>query len=203
MMEQNTTTTMPVMDNSNQKSGNGLKIATTVAFIVAICGIGFGAYGMIQNTQKDEEISKKDAQITNLESQIKDNGDINNAIETTIDETITDGPKTKTCVGEYSGTAAIGSNAQTGEYINGTLTIKLTANGTYELLKEGMNGDSGDYAIIDNALLLKTAPHICNPESMDCSAKYSQFLTIDENCSEITSGYGSYFFEPNFTLLKQ
>ena len=43
-MEQNADTGTPVtptMDDK-QKSGNGLKIATTIACVIAVCGIGFG-----------------------------------------------------------------------------------------------------------------------------------------------------------------
>ena len=64
-MEQNTETgapIVPVVDNK-QKSGNGLKIATAIACIVAVCGIGFGVYGMMQ-------VSDKDSQISNLKTQI-------------------------------------------------------------------------------------------------------------------------------------
>ncbi|MBR3132105.1 hypothetical protein IKG33_01705 [Candidatus Saccharibacteria bacterium] len=67
-MEQNATAAMPVMDGGNQKSGNGLKIATVIASFVAVCGIGFGIYGMVQSSQKDSQIS-------DLETQIKDLGE--------------------------------------------------------------------------------------------------------------------------------
>ena len=46
-MEQNTTATVPVMDRDKQSSGNGWKIATAIASVVAVCGIGFGVYGMM------------------------------------------------------------------------------------------------------------------------------------------------------------
>lgn len=44
----------PVVENK-QKSGNGLKIATAIACIVAVCGIGFGVYGMMRSSQKDSQ----------------------------------------------------------------------------------------------------------------------------------------------------
>ena len=58
-MEQNADTGVPVapMAENKQKSGNGLKIATVIACIVAVCGIGFGAYGMMNicdNSQPSE-----------------------------------------------------------------------------------------------------------------------------------------------------
>ena len=69
-MEQNTNTGVPVTPvvNNKQKSGNGLKIATAIACIVAICGIGFGVYGMIQSAQKDNQIS-------DLKNQNNDSGE--------------------------------------------------------------------------------------------------------------------------------
>ncbi|MBQ3473986.1 hypothetical protein IJH24_00950 [Candidatus Saccharibacteria bacterium] len=89
-MEQNTNTgepMTPVVDNK-QKNGNGLKIATAIACVVAVCGIGFGAYGMIQSTQKDSQIS-------DLKVQIKDSEEATTTIkipdeaETTIENEAT------------------------------------------------------------------------------------------------------------------
>lgn len=78
-MEQNTdigTPVTPTMDDK-QKSGNGLKIATVIACVVAACGIGFGVYGMMQSFQKDNQISDlqveindKSAKIDELEAEI-------------------------------------------------------------------------------------------------------------------------------------
>ena len=59
----------PVVENK-QKGGNGLKIATAIACIAAVCGIGFGVYGMIQSTQKDSQISDLKNQIESLNGKI-------------------------------------------------------------------------------------------------------------------------------------
>ena len=59
----------PTVDNK-QKGGNGLKIATAIACVVAVCGIGFGAYGMIQSFQKDNQISNLNTQIKDLKESI-------------------------------------------------------------------------------------------------------------------------------------
>lgn len=65
-MEQNAETGVPMTPvvDSKQKSGNGLKIATVIACIAAICGIGFGVYGMVQSSQKDNQISDLKVQIS-------------------------------------------------------------------------------------------------------------------------------------------
>ena len=61
-MEQNADTGVPVvpMAENKQKSGNGLKIATVIACVAAVCGIGFGIYGMFFHETKtsDDDSSK-------------------------------------------------------------------------------------------------------------------------------------------------
>ncbi len=85
-MEQNTEAGVPMTPvvNSKQKSGNGLKIATVVACIMAVCGIGFGAYGMMQSSQKDSQIS-------DLKVQIKDSNDKITTLEANLDEGVNGG----------------------------------------------------------------------------------------------------------------
>ena len=61
----------PVVD-SKQKSGNGLKIVTAIACVVAVCGIGFGVYGMMQSSGKDGQISDLKAQSSDKDGQISD-----------------------------------------------------------------------------------------------------------------------------------
>ena len=70
-MEQNVDTGVPVapMVENKQKSGNGLKIATAIACIVAVCGIGFGVYGMMNicdNSQPSE--ATKESEISSDKS---------------------------------------------------------------------------------------------------------------------------------------
>ena len=84
-MEQSETATMPVMDNGKQKSGKGLKIATTIASVVAICGIGFGVYGMMQSFQKDSQISDLKVQIK------KDDGTVTTIKTPEVETTANDG----------------------------------------------------------------------------------------------------------------
>ena len=84
-MEENidaSTPIVPAVDNK-QKSGNGLKIAVAIACVVAICGVGFGVYGMMQSAQKDSQIS-------DLKVQIKEADGTITTIETPEIETTTD-----------------------------------------------------------------------------------------------------------------
>ena len=74
-MEQDVTATMPVMDSGVQNNGKGWKIATVIASVVAVCGIGFGIYGIVQGSQKD-------SQIANLKVQIEQKDEALAAIET-------------------------------------------------------------------------------------------------------------------------
>lgn len=83
-MEQNSDTSVPiapVTENSKQNGGNGLKIATAIACIVAICGIGFGIYGVMQ-------VSNRDSQISELKTQIKNSEDKIATLEASQSETI-------------------------------------------------------------------------------------------------------------------
>ena len=66
-MEQNVDIGAPVTPVENkQKGGNGLKITTVIACVVAVCGIGFGVYGMMQSSEKDSQISNLKSQISTL-----------------------------------------------------------------------------------------------------------------------------------------
>ena len=72
-MEQNSDTSAliaPVAENNKQNGGSGLKITTAIACIVAVCGIGFGVYGMIQSSQKDNQISDLKGQINDLNEEV-------------------------------------------------------------------------------------------------------------------------------------
>ena len=64
-------TSAPATPTIDNKKSSGLKIATAIACIVAVCGISFGIYGMLQNSQKDKEIIDLQNQISNLDEQNK------------------------------------------------------------------------------------------------------------------------------------
>ena len=69
-MEQDITATIPVMDSGKQKDGKGWKIATAIASVVAVCGIGFGVYGILQSSQKDSQISDLKVQVEDSNGKI-------------------------------------------------------------------------------------------------------------------------------------
>lgn len=81
-MEQNDDTGVPITPavDSKQKSGNSLKITTAIACVVAVCGIGFGVYCLIENNSKTQEIS-------NLKTQIEDSNNTIAALKTEKTET--------------------------------------------------------------------------------------------------------------------
>lgn len=87
-MEQNADTGAPMtptVDNK-QKSGKGLKIATAIACIVAVCGIGFGVYGMVQSSQKDNQISDLKNEINILNGKLSLEDGNNGASDEIIDD---------------------------------------------------------------------------------------------------------------------
>lgn len=89
----------PVVD-SKQKSGNGLEIATAIACIVAVCGIGFGVYGMAQISNKDSQISdlKNQINILSLES---DNNNAMDEIAGNSNTTVDNDSKDYIYIGEW------------------------------------------------------------------------------------------------------
>lgn len=96
-MEQNATATMPAMDSGKQDNGKGWKIATAIASVVAVCGIGFGVYGMLQSSQKDNQISDLKVQvedsngkITTLETEKIETTDGNGTTVTIADTNVED-----------------------------------------------------------------------------------------------------------------
>ena len=157
-----------------------------IACILAVCDIGFGIYGIVQSSQKDNQISDLKVQVEKLNGKIvSSETGISNDESGLIPEGNKNTVATRVCSGVYSGNAAIGQDIQTGKNINGALSISLNNDGTYELSKDGMNGEKGTYTILENTLLLKTTSHICDSDVMNCPAEYSQFLQVNEDCSEI------------------
>ena len=160
-MEQNTNTGVPMtptVDNK-QKSVNGLKIATAIACIVAVCGIGFGVYGMMQSSQKDSQIS-------DLKVQIKEDDDTITTIETPEIETTTNNGTTIT----ITDTAKVGG----GPYIeNGyfyvpkwgvkyKLSNDLTEYG-FSVMEDSEDRTFGEYLIGMSAV--RKSDKITNPQA--------------------------------------
>ena len=85
-MEQDITITTPTINKDQSSTGKGWKIATAIASIVAVCGTGFGVYGMMQSSQKDNQIAGLNSEITQLKQSIEElentieDADINNDI---------------------------------------------------------------------------------------------------------------------------
>ena len=177
-----------------KKSNVGLIIL--VVILVLAC-VGMGAFIFIN---KDNLVNTKcDTSTVNNESKEKNNVEI---VEEEKANEENNNIETRSCIGTYSGEGAITQDAQTGQKQNGTITIDLKDDGTYKLTKSGMEQYwVGHYNIVENALLLKEGPHTCGPGA-DCSEKYSAFLYLSDDCSKITGGYGSVFFDSNFTLTK-
>ena len=69
-MEQDTTAAMPVMDGNKQKNEKGWKIATIVASVVAVCGIGFGVYGVSQISDLKAQVDDANKTIDSLNASL-------------------------------------------------------------------------------------------------------------------------------------
>jgi len=174
-----------------KKSNVGLIIAFIIILLIAVAGSSFGGY-LFGKNDADKAIKEK----TECEEKLvatKTNKETTNA--------------TRVCEGKYTGDGAVIIDTVTNKTTNGKITIELTKEGTFvlsrELNGEKINGDKGKYVIVDgDVLLLKTSPHTGSSDT-DFTPKTSEFLKIKEDCSTISNGYGSYFFDPNFTLTKQ
>ena len=181
-----------------KKSNVGLIILVVILLLACICMGGF----IFLN--KDKIFAKESTTITDTakkektENTEKEESENKTEAETPKSNTI----ETRSCIGTYSGQGAVSKDARTGQNTTGTITLDLKEDGTYKLTKSGMEQYfTGHYTIIENALLLKEGPSTCGPGA-DCSEKYSSFLSMAEDCSKIAGGYGSVFFDSNFTLTK-
>ena len=176
-------------------------IRITILISLLICTAALGGYltgssQIITKIVSNQETREKNSNSTRPE----DKPEINNPTE--ITETTNKTIEIRSCIGTYSGQGAVTVDARTGEKTKGTITVDLKENGTYKLTKSGMDQYwTGHYTIIENALLLKEAPDTCGP-GVDCSEKYFSFLNIADDCSKITGGYGSVFFDSDFKLMK-
>lgn len=172
------------------------KLTTFITIVLVMIIVLLGAYiGYDKILNKDKCVTtEKELEKGNEQTEEKEDEKLNCVQQAT-----------RTCNGIYSGEGVVLENIATGEQTLGIITIELKEDGTYDFKKECekniCGGASGSYTIIENALLLKTKPDLCKP-NMDCSEQYSLYFTISDDCSTISNGYGSYFFNPNFTLNK-
>ena len=182
-MEQNIDTgaqMTPVVDNK-RKGGNGLKIATAIACVVAVCGIGFGVYGMIDAGSakdlafsKDAKISDLNSEVTNLNARIKDLEDQINKQQDYSDQD-----------NDESEQASVNSRDLTAEVQNGVFILKnsngmVVTQDTTKNIAEIISCDSGTSS--SNATLK------CATRTVD--GKSVWFIYDFEN-GELKSGYSS------------
>ena len=174
---------------TNNGLGPGFMVILVVLFLVGV-GLGFAGAKIINldtEVPKEVEKEKKEEKETKKE-EVKE--EKKNTVET------------RSCVGTYSGQGAVLQDAQTGKNTMGTITVDLKEDGTYKLTKEHTDQYwTGKYVIIENVVLLKEVAHTYGPG--ENPEVYTTYLGISEDCSKITSGYGSVFFDPNFELVKQ
>ena len=177
-----------------KKSNAGLII---LIIILLLACVGMGAFIFVN---KDKIMSKENTTTKTEKKETTKKTEKDETADKT--ETTNNTVETRSCTGTYSGEGAVTQDARTGQNTTGTITIELKEDNTYKLTKSGMDQYwAGHYNIIEDALLLKEAPSTCGP-GVDCSEKFSAYLNIADDCSTISWGYGSVFFDPNFTLTK-
>ncbi len=128
MNPNNAAPTMPpaptAMDTGKGKSNKGLIVATAITSVLAVCGIGFGVFGMIQSAQKDDQISDlkvqikdSDGTITEIETpQIETTA--NNGTTVTITDSVTtvENPEDYVYIGEWGKKIKIPENLTAVKY---------------------------------------------------------------------------------------
>ena len=67
-IEQNLTSPTPITNANNQKSDKGLKIVVAIACVLAVCGVAFGIFELLQNSKKDSQISDLKAKVENIQT---------------------------------------------------------------------------------------------------------------------------------------
>ena len=160
-MEQNQTpgiSQSPVLKNSKQTGGVGLKITTAIAIVVAVCGIGFGVYGILGSEQKSQqiadietELANKNQKITELEDEISQlDSESEDILEPTIDE-----PESEVIADEKTATIALESTLDENE----TRTVfeigECTADGPSVKCPVSVNGKDALISYNSNDSLLR------------------------------------------------
>lgn len=192
-----------------KKNNKGLIVLVVLLLVVVLGLSGYICYDKFFSEKEDATVEKKNESAKNVTEDKKN--------ETTITDGETDTSKkdtntantveTRKCVGTYSGEAVVAVSSNGQDKYTGTITIKLSEDGSYDLKKYNSNGvysggTVGKYMIAKNVLLLGTRNETC--ATSDClEEKYTQLLQVSDDCSSISSGIGSYFFDSNFKLTKQ
>lgn len=160
-MEQNQTpgiSQSPVLNNSKQTGGVGLKIATATAIIIAICGIGFGIYGILGSEQKSQQIAdietklaNKNQKITELEAEISQlDSEGEDILEPTIDE-----PESEVITDEETATIALESTLDENETRTVFKIGECTADGPSVKCPVSVNGKDALISYNSNDSLLR------------------------------------------------
>lgn len=180
-MEQNEVAPFPVVENK-QKNDKVWKIATVVASVVAVCGIGFGVYGMISANSIKSSITTKDDEIKNLNTKIED---LNAEIEE-LESQIEEQPI------EYDDWDEDGEESEVESTVDRNLTADVQ-NGVFILMdKDGKivakdnTKDVAEIVSCDSGTATSSSPLKCVAKSADGR---NVWFTYDFESKELKSGY--------------
>lgn len=88
-MEQSSESVAPIA--ATQKSGSGLKVFAAIASVVALAGIGFGVYGMMQSTKAPQasdikvQVKAQDGTLTTVDAPTVEKTNNNGTVVTIVD----------------------------------------------------------------------------------------------------------------------
>ena len=182
-MEQNTDNGVPTASavDSKQENGNGLKIATAIACVVAVCGIGFGVYGMIDAGSakdlvfsKNAKISDLNSEVTNLNARIKDLEDQINKQQDYSDQDNDESEQT-----------SVNSSDLTAEVQDGVFVLK-NSNGM--VVTQDTTKNIAEIISCDSGTNSSNSPLKCTAKTIDGK---SVWFIYDFEGGELKSGYSS------------
>lgn len=191
-MEQNTDAgaqMTPVVDDK-KKNGNGLKVATVIACIMAVCGIGFGVYGMVQSSQKDSEIAKLKG-----ENSTQNTVDQDDNTDTNVDRNVISVAEAEKILAKYIG--------------EGNSTIAYGLNASYNTFTSDFNSQQEAFLTYSSISDNEKETVSCVEERYekgDCTGKSISYDLMSEKYQSLFGDYSSiekknYTFQNFFYLV--
>lgn len=179
-----------------KKKGKGLIVFTVILILIILGLVGYILYSRNITLDKEGKLNKLESEIRVLKNENK------KLLKTSKnkEKEETESTEETKCIGLYKGTAAIYMDAETGKLTKGALAIELKADGTFDLKKENILTEQGKYKIYEGVLMLGMLPHTTVGKA---EYTYGEYLHISEDCSTISDGFGSLFFDSNFVLTRQ
>ena len=172
--------------SEKKKGGNGMLYGMILCAILAVGGIGFGVWAMMDG---NSQVAKKDEQISTLK---KHNSELQEQLSNNTVENDLSDDSARTCSGTYYGEAS--GTLSNGLSYDLKYTYILNDDGTFSADHGGTSGTDGKYMINDNTISL--VGHVETGGSRDEATSYvTKDYIITDDCSLIKVNDGEVRFE--------